>query len=81
MSKSSKTTVLKEQPKLHKRVLNWSNYTVLPFLAKAIILFGFGYAVVNNMARFNALPQTAQGAVDVILIALLLKVATNKRVK
>lgn len=85
MSKSKKLTPLPtdkvsntSKPKLHKRALDLVNYTVLPFLAKAIILAGFGWAVVDNLARFNALPETAQGATAVIVIALILKVATNK---
>ena len=86
MSKSKKLTPLPtdkkgkvtNKPKLHKRALDLVNYTVLPFLAKAIILVGFGWAVVDNLARFNALPETAQGATAVIVIALVLKVATNK---
>jgi len=87
MSKSKQLTPLPtdkkgkstSKPKLHNRALDGINYTVLPFLAKAIILAGFGYAVVSNLARFNALPETAQGATAVVLIALVLKVATNKK--
>lgn len=81
MSKASKTTVLKDKPKLHKRVLDFTNYKALPFLAKAIILAGFGYSVVDNLARFNQLPETAQGATAVVFISLILKVALNKRRK
>jgi len=76
---SSKATKLTDKPKLHKRVLDFTNYKALPAIAKAIILAGFGWAVVDNLARFNQLPETAQGATAVVLIALVLKVATNKK--
>lgn len=78
MSKASKTIKLENKPKLHKRALDFTNYKALPFLAKAIILAGFGYAVVDNLARFNQLPESVQGGTAVVLIALVLKVATNK---
>lgn len=76
---SSKTIKLEDKPKLYKRVLDFINYKALPFIAKAVILIGFGWAVVDNLGRFNTLPAQAQGAAAVVLIALVLKVATNKK--
>lgn len=80
---ASKTTKLNtgKTIKKSKMLVDFVNYKALPFIAKAIILAGFGWAVVDNLARFNQLPETAQGAVAVIVIALVLKVALNKRSK
>lgn len=79
MSKASKTQKLENKPKLHKRALDFTNYKALPAIAKVIILAGFGWAVVDNLAKLEQFPAQAQGAVAVIVIALVLKVATNKR--
>lgn len=81
MSKTSKTYKLKEagEPKLHTKVLSWFNYTALPFVAKAVVVSGFIYAVVDNLAKFNQLPANVQGAVSVVLSAIVLKVAVNKK--
>lgn len=81
MSKESKTTKLSNEKtaKLHTRALNGLNYTVLPFVAKAVVVTGFIYALVDNLSKFNQLPAQAQGAVSVVLGAIILKVATNKR--
>ena len=81
MSKPSKTTILKDTPKFTKRASDWINYTVLPFVGKALIVAGFSYGVVRFLENFNNIPDTIQGASSVLLIAIVLKVATNKRGK
>ncbi len=62
-----------------KQLVEWVNYSALPFVCKLLLVVGFGYAVVNNLQRINTLPEIAQGAVATIIIAIVLKVAANKR--
>lgn len=86
MSKSKKLTPLPtdkvsktSKPKLHNRALDGINYTVLPFLGKAVIVAGFSYGVLQFLSHFNVIPEVAQGASAVFIIGAILKIATNKR--
>lgn len=82
---SSKTYKLKEAGEKSwlrtkfEEAVSFTNYTVLPFVAKVIVVSGFIYAVVDNLAKFNELPAQMQGAVSVVLSAIVLKVAVNKK--
>jgi len=69
----------KKANNIKSKVLDFVNYKVLPFIAKALILIGFAWAVYDNLARFNSLPETVQGTIAALVIALVIKVATNKK--
>lgn len=84
MGKQSKTHKLGEDGFIKRNAKKLGSavwYKALPAIFKGIIVAGFFYALVDNLARFNQLPESVQGGTAVVVFAAVVKVASLKQGK
>jgi hypothetical protein len=54
-----------------KRATAWVDNNVLPVIAAAVLVLGFADSALHRIKQFAHLPETAQGAIVVVVLAFV----------
>lgn len=54
-----------------KRVVAWTDNNILPVIAAAVLVLGFADSALHRIKQFAHLPETAQGAIVVVVLAFV----------
>lgn len=75
--KATETKPIKKAEPLLPKVGKWIDNNILPYIAFLAMILSTAYTAVSFVGRVNALPEQAQGAIALVVVAFV----TSRAVK